>query len=559
MARKVFISFLGAGLYSDIIYQSQGFESSKTKFVQQASLEYFGAKEWSPDDAAFVMVTEKARKENWEVESGSRQNSFTGKDLPHEGLEKVLGKMGLPFDVIPVDIPDGKDESEIWTIFDRVFNLLQDEDQLYADLTHGFRYLPMFMLVMGNYARFLKKVKISGLSYGNMEARTNDKAPMVNLLPLSALQQWTFATADFLENGYTDRLAQLAKDELTIIRRERADMRVDAGTLGAFVKCLDSLVAERLLCRGLDVVNAIRANKAQENFDKIEHSIIPPLGPVLKKSLTITKGATTPGVSNLFVAAEWCFQHNLFQQSATFMEEGVISFFCERHAISLDERDKRELITSALAIRIQDIPRDEQIVKPEYRDLLDRILEDEMMGDAKFLNTVSNLIDLRNDYNHCGMRLSYRPAESIKKALTKIYPQLVEKLFNKDTHKEQTARKKIFINFSNHPSSFWEKTQLDAAKKYGEILDMSFPSISPDADLSTIEEHAEDCIETIINYAKEACVTLHVMGEMTFTFSLVTKALAKGITCVASTSERVVEEHDGIKTSEFRFVRFREY
>ena len=55
-------------------------------------------------------------------------------------------------------------------------------------------------------------------------------------------------------------------------------------------------------------------------------------------------------------------------------------------------------------------------------------------------------------------------------------------------------------------------------------------------------------------------VTIHIMGEMTFTFRLVEKLKAAGIRCVASTSERVVQElSDGKKVVQFSFVRFREY
>ena len=559
MARKVFISFLGAGFYSDVIYQYKEFESTKTKFVQQSSLEFFGAKEWTPEDAGFIFVTEKAKKDNWVVESDSRFNSFKGENLPYEGLKKLIDKMELPFEVKPIDIPDGKDEDEIWDIFDIVFSRLEDKDQLYVDLTHGFRYLPMFMIVMGNYARFLKKAKICGLTYGNIEARIGDKAPIVNLLPLSVLQEWTFATANFLENGYTERLAELANEKLAVIRREQADKRADAGALGQFVKCLHDMTAERLMCRGVDVIQAKLAIKAQEKFAKLERVIIPPLGPVLKESLAFTNGMNPQSVSNMFVAAKWCLDHNLLQQAATFMEEGTISFFCERHNIPLQDRNRRELVTSAFSICVLGIPEEEQRVKPEYRNLLDEILNDDLLSEKEFLNAVSNLVDLRNDYNHCGMRPSANPPQKMRKALERLYPILSEKLFYEDTAKAQPTRQKFFLNLSNHPSTSWESSQLNAAQEFGTIEDMPFPAISPEATSEELMELAEKAMEEILLKARDADVTVHVMGEMTFTYYLVSLLKAKGITCVASTTERIIEEKDGMKTSLFKFVKFREY
>lgn len=127
--------------------------------------------------------------------------------------------MGLPVHVNAVAIVDGKDESEMWEIFKTVYDLLKDEDEVYFDLTHAFRYLPMLVLVLGNYAKFLKNITVKGISYGNYESRTDDEAPIVDLLPLSVLQNWTHAAADFLENGSVSRLVELSKHQISPILR----------------------------------------------------------------------------------------------------------------------------------------------------------------------------------------------------------------------------------------------------------------------------------------------------------------------------------------------------
>ena len=118
----------------------------------------------------------------------------------------------------------------------------------------------------------------------------------------------------------------------------------------------------------------------------------------------------------------------------------------------------------------------------------------------------------------------------------------------------------MLLNFSNHPFSLWEERQVEAARQYGEIVDMTFPSIDPDASSETIRELADSYVNDILQIAKDRDVTVHVMGEMTFMFSVVMLLKEKGIRCVASTTERIVTENaDGSKTSEFSFVGFREY
>ena len=88
---------------------------------------------------------------------------------------------------------------------------------------------------------------------------------------------------------------------------------------------------------------------------------------------------------------------------------------------------------------------------------------------------------------------------------------------------------------------------------------MAFPDISPDADGGEIRTLAAKYADKIGDMAKDAMVTVHVMGEMNFTCNVVQLLQARGIRCLASTTERCVEESGHAKTSFFKFVRFREY
>ena len=116
----------------------------------------------------------------------------------------------------------------------------------------------------------------------------------------------------------------------------------------------------------------------------------------------------------------------------------------------------------------------------------------------------------------------------------------------------------MFINLTNHPSENWSEEQLKAAQEYGEIVDISFPNIEPFFTSEDINELAETTMEGI--KILDAHPVVHVMGEMTFTYAVVSRLKALGITCVASTTERIVKMMpDGKKISEFKFVQFREY
>ncbi len=116
----------------------------------------------------------------------------------------------------------------------------------------------------------------------------------------------------------------------------------------------------------------------------------------------------------------------------------------------------------------------------------------------------------------------------------------------------------MFINLTNHPSANWSLEQFKAAQGYGDIVDMPFPIIEPVFNKAEVDELADITVDSIIGLDSNPVV--HVMGEMTFTYAVVERLKARGIVCVASTTERLVKmTPDGKKISEFKFVQFREY
>lgn len=568
MARKVFISVLGTSIYGKCKYVSENFKSSNTRFIQQATLEWLNAKLWDKDDKAFIFLTEESKVTNWEVLGNTRKN-FKGEIIDdYHGLEEELKKMDLPFEVNHVTIPDGKDEDEIWSIFQVIYGEIYKQIkefeavELYFDFTHGFRYLPMLILVLGNYAKFLLDgIQVMSMSYGNYEARDRivNEAPIVNLMPLAALQDWTFAVADYKLNGYVDWLNKMSVEELRPILRDDQRRTEDVKVINKLIKKLTPWSQERLYCRGLDVVGADSQRIITNLLSKVSKVVIPPLKPLLDYfRQTIGVSVKTNSIVNMFDAARWCYEHNQFQQSVTFLEEGVISFFCLRHGIPLNDEKKRDVVTSAFFIKIYETPLEEQRVSPKNRALLDSLLEDDMLNNPLLVKSVGSLIGFRNDYNHCGMRSNPAGNSRFLDISKKLYQEIVEILYE-NKYNFDSPSKQLFVNFSNHSSQYWNDSQIVAAQEYGEIIDIEFPAVDPKMVKEDIFKLVDDNIQMFIPYAAVSDLTVHIMGEMTFTYLMVQRLKSLGIRCVASTTERVVEEHDGIKTSEFRFVRFREY
>lgn len=118
----------------------------------------------------------------------------------------------------------------------------------------------------------------------------------------------------------------------------------------------------------------------------------------------------------------------------------------------------------------------------------------------------------------------------------------------------------MLVNFSNHPSRYWDCRQKEASRIYGKLIDMPFPQIAPNATDEELQMLAKIYVQRITSLADFPTITVHIMGEMTFAFMVVEKLKELGIKCIASTTERITSySEDGTKLSEFSFVKFREY
>ena len=122
-------------------------------------------------------------------------------------------------------------------------------------------------------------------------------------------------------------------------------------------------------------------------------------------------------------------------------------------------------------------------------------------------------------------------------------------------------KKTIVINFTNHPSEFWDVTQKEAALKYGEIVDVPFPQVDATADSQAIIQLAQEYIEKIVAMKPSMVVC---QGEFCLTYYVVKQLKENSIKVMAACSKREtyeIQNDDGsvVKTAVFKFVQFRDY
>lgn len=564
MGRKVFISVLGTGYYGECVYARDGFTSSSTRFIQHATLEMLTQKgNWTADAHAYVLLTKEARETNWHIPGGMRTNMRTKADEPYAGLESVIEGINLPFEVSGIDIPMGKNEEEIWQIFDIVYGVLQEGDEVYFDLTHGFRYLPMLVLVLGNYAKFLKRAKVCSITYGNFETRSKDGiAPIIDITAFSTLQDWTAASADYLRHGDSTLIGICGTQQLTPILKETCGKDEAAQNMKKLIAALNTFTDDMRFCRGMALIGGKPAADVSCCIDKEGDQYLKPFRPLLAKVRDTVADMSANHVANMIEASAQCYRYGNLQAAITLLEEGIISVFCERHGFQIDDGLKRDIVKQAFTKKLFWVMGKQDEYKPssEDKERLVAVVEQDPLLTDNNVKTFSNLQNFRNDVNHAGMRKQPLKVKNIESNLQKTLDAFMSLVDKGKATEQKKALPPLFINLSNHPSSSWTAEQLAAAEAFGELVDMPFPQVAPDATADDIKTLAEAQVEAIMKQAETHTVTVHVMGEMSLIYRIVRMLSERGIRCVCSTSHRVVKDQgDGRRLVEFKFNSFRDY
>ncbi len=554
MARKVFMSVLGTGFYGKCKYQIGDFISKETRFIQQATLEMlFDSENWTDNDAIYFLLTDKAKDLNWNTYASGKRKNFKDVEDSYTGLEEELDNAGIKAQ--KVDIKDGNTEEDLWDNFSKIYDLLQEGDELYFDITHGFRYLPMFVLVLMNYAKFLKHIKVKLVSYGNYESRNQQGiAPLMDLTTLVKLQEWTNAAADYMQYGDVKGLNDIGKEKtIKLILKEKKGKDETAKDLQFLFNALEKFSNEISFCRGLDIIKGEAAQRIKEYTKAIAPNYLRPFSPFFDKFANNVSNFKAQSIDNMYYSAKLCVSYGKYQSATTLLREWVLSSICSKIKKNFEDKDIREKISTILQQN-----REKNNLSQEQLEKL--FPECQNFKVNKVANAYSEIANARNDFNHAGIRKGFFNSRTLQDKVEKAIGSLSFLCSKEEKSPCNPKKESIFINLSNHPYSQWSEEQLEAAKNYGECVDLPFPQIDPMSNDEDIEKLVDEYTNKIFEIGQGKNVTVHVMGEMSFTFAIITRLKEVGIRCVCSTSYRLVkDEGNGKRYVEFIFKKFRNY
>ncbi len=361
--KKIGISFVGTGNYGATIYCFEDKQYNAKIFTN--AFDYF-----FDFDKLFVVMTQEAKKNH---------------------IENIV----INKEIEIIDIPDGKNEEELWQIFEIISKAVPNESSIFIDITHSLRSLPILGLSIAVYLRKAKSVSVKRIVYGAYEVRDQNKTPVFDLTSFLDLIDWSVATNQFVKHGNSEYL----KDILTNIHKDTYLKRLDykSQTLSGFGGKLNELTDALATSRILEALHKGKElAKKQKDINKDLEKIYQakPLSNLLEK------------VTERF--SEYKDAESLFTPEGFIAQTKMITYYLDTKNYLQAAALSREILVSSICIKMDIMPlvRDDRKNAEDHLNALSHDLKNGIKNKENriLIQLWEKITNIRNDLLHCGMR-----------------------------------------------------------------------------------------------------------------------------------------------------------
>lgn len=446
---KVFMTIVGTGCYQECAYELNG-ELCRDRFIQKALVKLL-FNQGIKFDKIICFMTEESRQLNWE---NYARHDREGKVLEEgEGLLPFFKSILPEAVIVPQIIPFATTEEQILETFQIMYQVLEQNDEVTLDVTHGFRSMPMLFMPVLNYAKELKHVKTDAIYYGAFESKEKNK-PIINLNMYNNILAWANAAHGFVEYGSSKEIFEMADEMNRQAHRNKKDnhtykqVRKVAGALNTFTNVIqtsrgsggDSAKKSGPVNSKNSIMYAFR--RVWEEYGKLDQKMVfPPLNKLLDHAIqSIGRFKNQDIVGTGIETVRWCIEKNMVQQGYTALEETIITYCCIALGYESDYLDKRirekgvsRAITSFLLKK--DMLTGEQIGRCRQEALAEGKKGEGIVSESfakavqkiplEILTLTLRIKERRNDINHFGMRPQPLPADKLKENLEKDFQEFL--------------------------------------------------------------------------------------------------------------------------------------
>ena len=347
---KIVISFLGTGGFSDKNKRRGDYKKAKyiidketyeSEFVADVLKRHYGADKIifigtlkSMWEVVYDKFVDASNDNDWESLSKIVEESNYKTDIKyHESTIKGIFDVSY---IIPILLKYGIDDDENEYNVNKLFEieeLLNNDDELYIDISHSFRSLPHLLTNILNFIieNSKKNIEIKGISYAMFEIKNemDDLVPVISLNKLMELNETIKASHEFKEYGY----AYLFSDIL-----ENTD------------KSLSSILRNFSISRSFNHFYGLKNKIKQlrtlkyDNLDTIQQNTLPVSVNEFVKRFDKAKQDS----HYQYELACWMFYHKEYGSSAIVLVESLITKLCELENLDFTTKANRDHVKDLL-------------------------------------------------------------------------------------------------------------------------------------------------------------------------------------------------------------------
>ncbi|MFC2451487.1 MAG: TIGR02221 family CRISPR-associated protein [Tannerella forsythia] len=353
MGRKVLISFIGTGpvdnknnsgkrVYKTARYRFEEKEI-ETSFVSIALGEFlnidtfylFGTMKsmWEEVYLKFATQNKKEIDDNYWLQISEQcvENANHTSKIDNVSFDKIAQIIGNDSKIFPIYY--GLNQLEIeknFSIFVEAMDYLRDGDEIFLDITHSFRSLPLFATTALSFIKDVanKKIHLSGIYYGMLEAGRefdNNIVPVVDLSYISELQNWIKGAHSFYHFGNGRLLAELLKEK----------DKTQSEKLIQFTNVLSMNFIHEIKSQ----INLLTSLASKDKEYALPEKLILPEA---FKSFTKRFSRLNRLSEYQFELSIWHKDNSNFALSYLCLVEAILSFVCEQEKFNATAKDKRD-------------------------------------------------------------------------------------------------------------------------------------------------------------------------------------------------------------------------
>lgn len=361
---KVLISFLGTAQPKDRQYRTAKYHfhdgrEIESSFVASALREYYdidrlilvGTVKSMWEEVYRTFVDKDNVDENYYIQlSDHCLSADHNSELLLPNVDLLESAIGCGSKVVLIHY--GLTESEIKENSEIILGIeqyLSKNDEIYVDITHSFRSLPMFLMNTLIYLQNVsnKHISVKHITYGMLDVSEEmGYTPIVELNDIMAMNAWITGAYSFKEYGNAYTVAELINDQSVSSKLTKFSDLMNLNHLSGIEKQQQELA-------GL---------KNKEYDSQLPKMLIEPIvGEFIDKFKNRTHSEFQ------IKLARWQMEHKNYASAYISLIEGIVTYLCESNDLSWNGYDERERMKDVLKGKLSGYVVDSELIQI-YKD-----------------------------------------------------------------------------------------------------------------------------------------------------------------------------------------------